>query len=227
VAGNVSEELVRLAALRDQGILTADEFETQKAAVLRGGHYVATEAEAPAVAKKRYGKGCLVLVGIIVVLMIIGAIVGPGERTAPSSNTVAEDKASSEITVAADAPEGSNTVMAATAEPESAPSVGLFGPQANAARSAQQYLDMTGFSRRGLIEQLSSDAGNGYSAADATAAVDSLAVDWDEQAVRSAKQYLEMTGFSCSGLVEQLSSDAGSKYTKAQARFGAEKAGAC
>ena len=227
MAGSVSEELARLAALRDQGILTADEFETQKAAVLRGGHPITTETAAPAVAKTKYGKGCLVLIGIIVVLMIIGAIAGQGERTAPPSNTVAKDKASSETTAAADAPAGSNQVTAATAEPESAPSVGLFGPQANAARSAQQYIDMTGFSRRGLIEQLSSDAGNGYSAADATAAVDSLTVDWNEQAVRSAKQYLDMTGFSCSALIEQLSSDAGSKYTKAQARFGAEKAGAC
>jgi len=86
---------------------------------------------------------------------------------------------------------------------------------------------MSGFSRRGLIEQLSSEAGNGYDVADATAAVDSLAVDWNEQAARSAKQYLEMTGFSCSGLIEQLSSSAGSKYTKAEARYGAQQAGAC
>jgi len=120
-----------------------------------------------------------------------------------------------------------NRVPSVADEPADTPNPGLFGPQANAARSAQQYLNMTGFSRRGLIEQLSSDAGNGYNVADASAAVDSLKVDWNEQAVRSAKQYLEMTGFSCSGLIEQLSSDAGSKYTKAQARYGAEQAGAC
>lgn len=112
-------------------------------------------------------------------------------------------------------------------EPQGGQSVGLFGPQANAARNARQYLEISGFSRRGLIDQLSSDAGNGYDVADATAAVDSLAVDWNEQAARSAKQYLDLTGFSCSGLIEQLSSDAGSKYTKAQARYGAEQAGAC
>lgn len=136
---------------------------------------------------------------------------------------VASDNASSKTSAAPDVPQ----VTSAAEEPEGAPSARLFGPQANAARNAQQYLDMTGFSRRGLIEQLSSDAGNGYNVADATAAVDSLKVDWNEQAVRSAKQYLDMTGFSCSGLIEQLSSDAGSKYTKAQARYGAEQAGAC
>lgn len=103
----------------------------------------------------------------------------------------------------------------------------LTGPQANAARSAQQYLDMSGFSRLGLIDQLSSEAGNGYEKADATAAVDSLNVDWNEQAARSAKQYLDMSGFSCKGLIEQLSSDAGNQYTKAQAAYGAQQAGAC
>jgi len=103
----------------------------------------------------------------------------------------------------------------------------LTGPQNNAVRSAQSYLDMMGFSRAGLIEQLSSDFGSGYSVADATVAVDSLGVDWNEQAVRSAKQYLDMMGFSCSGLVEQLTSEYGSKYTQTQATYGARQAGAC
>jgi len=89
------------------------------------------------------------------------------------------------------------------------------------------YLSLQGFSRRGLIEQLSSPYGDGYDLADATAAVDSLPVDWNEQAVRSATQYLQMMGFSCRGLIEQLSSDAGDKYSTDQATYGARQAGAC
>lgn len=107
------------------------------------------------------------------------------------------------------------------------PASRLTGPQQNALRSAKQYISMTGFSRAGLIEQLSSDAGEGYDIADATIAVDSLNVDWNEQAARSAKQYLEMSGFSCKGLIEQLSSSAGEEYTKSQAAYGAKQAGAC
>lgn len=103
----------------------------------------------------------------------------------------------------------------------------LTGPQKNAVRSANAYLSMTGFSRRGLIDQLSSPYGDGYSRADATVAVDSLTVDWNAQAVRSASQYLEMMGFSCSGLIRQLSSDYGDKYTRSEAEFGARQAGAC
>ena len=103
----------------------------------------------------------------------------------------------------------------------------LTGPQRNAVRSARQYLSISGFSRKGLIEQLSSSYGDGYDIADATIAVDSLSVDWNENAARSASQYLSISGFSCSGLVEQLSSDYGDKYTVSQATYGAQQAGAC
>jgi hypothetical protein len=104
---------------------------------------------------------------------------------------------------------------------------GLTRPQNNAIRSAKQYLRISGFSRSGLINQLSTDAGDGYSIADATAAVDSLNVDWNEQAVRSAKRYLSISGFSCKGLIEQLSSSAGDEYTVSEATYGAQQAGAC
>lgn len=121
---------------------------------------------------------------------------------------------------------GSNSATPQAVEDEPA-RASLTAAQANAVRSAEQYLRMTGFSREGLIDQLSSDAGEGYSVSDATAAVDSLNVDWNENATRSAKQYLQMTGFSCKGLIEQLSSSAGDKYTVAQATYGARQAGAC
>ncbi|MCT4559654.1 MAG: Ltp family lipoprotein [Pelagimonas sp.] len=116
-------------------------------------------------------------------------------------------------------------LVCATVSPLSAQS--LTGPQKNVVRSAKLYLDMTGFSRDGLIHQLSSDYGDGYEMSDAVIAVDSLSVDWNAQAVRSARQYLALMGFSCKGLIHQLSSEAGDKYTVEQARFGARQAGAC
>lgn len=103
----------------------------------------------------------------------------------------------------------------------------LTQPQQNAVRSAKQYLNMKGFSRDGLIHQLSSEYGDGYTIADSTAAVDSLNVNWNQEAVRSAKQYLQMKGFSCQGLIKQLSSSFGDKYTVSQATYGAQQAGAC
>ncbi len=99
--------------------------------------------------------------------------------------------------------------------------------QENAVRSANSYLDFKGFSRNGLIDQLSSQYGDGYDVEDATIAVDSLTVDWDAQAARAAETYLEFKGFSCRGLIQQLSSEYGGKFTESQATFGAEQAGVC
>jgi NADP-dependent 3-hydroxy acid dehydrogenase YdfG len=74
---------------------------------------------------------------------------------------------------------------------------------------------------------LSSQFGSGFDVIDATVAVDSLNVDWNEQAVKSAKAYLDLMGFSCNGLIRQLSSSAGDQFTESQATYGARKAGAC
>lgn len=103
----------------------------------------------------------------------------------------------------------------------------LTSPQKNAVRSAQQYISVQAFSHNGLIDQLSSEYGDGYSVSDATAAVNSMSTDWSEQAVRAAKNYLSIQGFSCNGLIEQLSSEYGDQYTHSQATYGATQAGAC
>lgn len=103
----------------------------------------------------------------------------------------------------------------------------LTNQQKNAVRSAQNYLSFTAFSREGLINQLSSRAGDGFKRADAIAAVDSMSVDWNAQAVGAAENYLQLMGFSCEGLIRQLSSSAGDGYTQSQARYGAIQAGAC
>ena len=95
---------------------------------------------------------------------------------------------------------------------------GLTAEQRNAADSASSYLDFSGFSRKGLIDQLEFE---GYSKADATAAVDSLDVDWNEQARRSAESYLDTMAFSLSELIDQLEFEG---YTASQADFGANAA---
>lgn len=97
--------------------------------------------------------------------------------------------------------------------------------QKNAIRSAKSYLEMSGFSKAGLIEQLSSEYGDGYSKEDAAFAVAHLKVDWNAEAVESAQSYLDMTGFSRKGLIEQLHSPSGDKYTLKQATYAADKVG--
>jgi hypothetical protein len=101
----------------------------------------------------------------------------------------------------------------------------LTAGQEQAIGAAQDYLSLKAFSRKGLIEQLSSQAGSGFSKADATYAVDHIDVDWNEQAVKAANEYLAIQHFSRSGLIEQLESSAGSQFTHSQAVYGVTKAG--
>jgi hypothetical protein len=91
--------------------------------------------------------------------------------------------------------------------------------QQNAVRSAEDYIDMSGFSRQGLIKQLEYED---FSTEDATFAVDHITVDWNVQAARSAKDYLDMSGFSHSKLVAQLEYEG---FTPAQAEYGTTAAG--
>lgn len=112
----------------------------------------------------------------------------------------------------------------ATIQQQTEPASDLTPAQQNAVRSAQAYLDLAGFSRAGLIDQLTFEQ---YSATDAAAAVDSLDVDWNEEAAESAAAYLTLSGFSCEGLIDQLSSEFGEGFTVEQATFGATTAGAC
>jgi len=116
-----------------------------------------------------------------------------------------------------------------TPEPTQAPVEEMTMSQKNAVRSAQNYLDFTAFSRDGLIEQLSSEYGDGFPREDAEFAVAYLEehdmVDWYEQAVLEAQSYLELTTFSRDGLIDQLSSEYGSQFTRDQAEYAADQVG--
>lgn len=100
-------------------------------------------------------------------------------------------------------------------------------PVQNAINSAKQYLQTQAFSKQGLIDQLASSFGDQYPVSVATAAVNSLNVNWNAEAVQAAKQYLRTESFSCQGLIQQLSSAFGDKFTLAQAQYAAHKVGLC
>ena len=116
-----------------------------------------------------------------------------------------------------------NGTTAAPKPTKTAPA--MTASQEQAIGSAESYLSFSAFSRKGLIRQLSSDAGEGFSVADATYAVDHVKVSWNEQAAKSAKSYLAMSHFSRKGLIHQLESSAGEGFTHAQAVYGVNKAG--
>lgn len=153
------------------------------------------------------------------------------ERLAPAAMVAAGDPTTEPVidattergpeSTADPAVEGS-VVESTTEVPTGRP---VSAEQQNAVRSAQGYLAVSAFSRKGLIKQLSSDAGDGYSLEAATFAVDFLNVDYNEQAAKSARNYLTLSGFSRKGLIDQLESAAGEGFTHSQAVYGVNEAG--
>jgi len=113
------------------------------------------------------------------------------------------------------------TLTAAAPKPKTTAS------QDQALLAAENYLaDGQGFSRAGLIKQLSSQYGEGFSLADATWAADNAGADWNQQAAESAKNYVASgMGFSHNSLLQQLTSSYGEGFTAAQAAYGVQQAG--
>jgi hypothetical protein len=160
----------------------------------------------------------LIACGVFVVALIVVAVA----CTSNSTPTVPNAPPAPAV--------GQSSQQAPTPEqpPASAPTTVEYPPQVEQARgSAQSYLELKGFSRDGLIQQLSSEYGESYPKDVATQAVDSLSVDWNAQAAKAAQSYLDLKSFSCSGLTEQLSSDNGDQFTSGQAKYGAHQTVAC
>jgi hypothetical protein len=172
------------------------------------------------------------LMGITLLTMASGCGTTKSTATPAGTASPASTATPADTTPTTPAPTAPPTTPAPTAPPTTpaptAPPTTLSLQEQNAIQAAQQYLSMgSGYSQAGLIQQLSSSAGDGYPLAIATAAVDSLNVNWNAQAVLAAKGYLQMSPFSCSGMVQQLDSSAGSQFTAAQAQYGATAVGLC
>ena len=106
---------------------------------------------------------------------------------------------------------------------------GMTLSQQNAVKTAMNYVDLMAFSRRGLIEQISSEYADNFPVADAEFAVkyleDKGLVDWNEEAAQCAQNYLDIMSFSKEGLFDQMTSEAGDKFTREQAEYAIKKVG--
>jgi hypothetical protein len=92
-----------------------------------------------------------------------------------------------------------------------------------ALQAAESYLELSGMSKKGLYEQLSSSAGEGFTPAQAQYAVDHIDANWKQEAVQSARSYLELDPMSRNDLIQQLSSPAGEGFTYEQALYAVDK----
>lgn len=138
----------------------------------------------------------------------------------PAATNSASAPASTPATSAPSTSAPSTPASSAPASPS------LTVTQQQAVEAAQSYLSLgTGFSYQGLLQQLTSSAGSGFSKADAEFAINYLKPNWDQQAVMAAKGYLQLGGFSQSSLLQQLTSSAGSGFTEAQAEYALSQVG--
>lgn len=123
----------------------------------------------------------------------------------------------------------SNSTTGGSTESTAEPTTTLTLAQENAIESAQSYLDYSGFSRKGLFDQLTSKYGEGFEKADAEFAISYLEqnalVDWNEEAAESAASYLESSSFSKSSLFDQLTSKYGEQFTNEQASYALKAVG--
>ena len=89
----------------------------------------------------------------------------------------------------------------------------------SALKKADTYANKMNLSKKGLYEQLTSDAGEKFPKEAAQYAVDNVKTDWKKNALAKAKTYQDKMNMSKSSIHDQLVSDAGEKFTEEEAQY--------
>lgn len=121
-------------------------------------------------------------------------------------------------TVGADGRWITDQQSAAAASTYTAPATITLGMK-NAVGRAESYLRYTSFSKNGLIEQLEYE---GFTRDEATYAVETVPVDWNDQCAKKAASYLKYSSFSRKGLADQLEYEG---FTSSQIAYGLSAVG--
>jgi host cell surface-exposed lipoprotein len=160
-----------------------------------------------------------VLTGLIAFGALVVIIAAASASNKPS--TAASDTGAAGTSASPSAAVSSARASSAPSTPAAPVSPSMTGAQQQAVDAAEDYLsDGQGFSEQGLLSQLTSSAGDGFSNSDAEFAINYLDPNWDQQVVDAAKGYLSGgQGFSEQGLLQQLTSSAGDGFTEAQAEY--------
>lgn len=90
----------------------------------------------------------------------------------------------------------------------------------SALKKAREYATTMDMSKDGVYDQLSSSAGEDFSAEASQYAVDHLTnINWNKNALAKAKDYQDDQAMSPNSIREQLTSSAGEKFTPEQADY--------
>lgn len=185
----------------------ASEGETQPQSPVRTPADAKTEKAYTKASRPWYQKKRFIIPLALIALAIVGSALG--SETSPTST----DSSSSQSNDASSTEPSEETEPTEETEPE------LTAAQENAVGKAEDYLDLTSFSRTGLIKQLKFD---GFSKKDATFAVEYISPNWKKQAAEKAQEYLDLTSFSRAGLIKQLKFDG---FSDKQATYGVNQTG--
>ena len=163
----------------------------------------------------------LIAFGALVIIIVAASASASNKPSTTASDVgaaVSSASPSAAVSSAAASPAADSSAPSTPAAP-AGPS--LTGGQQQAVDSAESYLsEGQGFSKQGLLNQLTSSFGEGFSKSDAEFAIKYLKPNWDKQAVDSANGYLsEGQGFSEQGLLQQLTATAGEGFTEAQGEY--------
>jgi Host cell surface-exposed lipoprotein len=164
----------------------------------------------------------LIAFGALVVVIIAAA----SSSASNKPSTTAADVGAAVSSASPSAAVSSAAASSAPSTPAAPASPSMTGGQQQAVDSAESYLsEGQGFSKQGLLNQLTSSFGEGFSKSDAEFAIKYLKPNWDKQAVDAAKGYLgDGEGFSRSSLIQQLTSSYGDGFTESQAEYGVNQA---
>ena len=89
----------------------------------------------------------------------------------------------------------------------------------SALNRATGYSNMMHLSKQGVYDQLTSDAGDSFSADAAQYAIDNVKANWDKNALIKAKDYQDKMSMSANDIQEQLTSQDGEQFTPEQANY--------
>lgn len=89
----------------------------------------------------------------------------------------------------------------------------------SALKKAESYSEMMHMSKKGLYNQLTSEAGEKFSKEAAQYAVDNLKADYKKNALEKAKSYQETMNMSPAAIKDQLTSSAGEQFTEEEAQY--------
>ncbi|MDK8450954.1 Ltp family lipoprotein [Corynebacterium mastitidis] len=165
--------------------------------------------------------GCMIPLGIVALLAVIGAAIGGGDSESTSTSAKDDEVAAQQDNTPEDgndaAAEDSNDA-AAEAAPEKAED-DVPTEYKTALRKAETYSETMHMSKQGIYDQLTSEYAEKYSPEAAQYAVDTMTADWNANALEKAKDYQESMAMSPDAIYDQLTSDYGEKFTPEEAQY--------